>query len=254
MLFRMMWRIHRQKVFIVDDEMWIIIGLKKLIEKSNLPFQVIGEANNGVSALEEIEEKKPDVVFTDIRMPGYDGLELIRRIKEKDLDMKVVFISGYADFEYARTAIRLGAFDYLLKPIEQDKLNEVLERLLASTGEIQESFIDEQKEVNPTVVKQIIAEMKQNYTTNITLTDLSKKYGISISYLSSLIKEELQLSFSEYIASKRIQKAKELLADEKLSIEEIAEQVGYSDYFYFTKVFKKVAGISPSKYRKNVLS
>lgn len=243
-----------QKVFIVDDEMWIIIGLKKLIEKSNLPFQVIGEANNGVSALEEIEEKKPDVVFTDIRMPGYDGLELIRRIKEKDLDMKVVFISGYADFEYARTAIRLGAFDYLLKPIEQDKLNEVLERLLASTGEIQESFIDEQKEVNPTVVKQIIAEMKQNYTTNITLTDLSKKYGISISYLSSLIKEELQLSFSEYIASKRIQKAKELLADEKLSIEEIAEQVGYSDYFYFTKVFKKVAGISPSKYRKNVLS
>ena len=243
-----------QKVFIVDDEMWIIIGLKKLIEKSNLPFQVIGEANNGVSALEEIEEKKPDVVFTDIRMPGYDGLELIRRIKEKDLDMKVVFISGYADFEYACTAIRLGAFDYLLKPIEQDKLNEVLERLLASTGEIQESFIDEQKEVNPTVVKQIIAEMKQNYTTNITLTDLSKKYGISISYLSSLIKEELQLSFSEYIASKRIQKAKELLADEKLSIEEIAEQVGYSDYFYFTKVFKKVAGISPSKYRKNVLS
>lgn len=243
-----------QKVFIVDDEMWIIIGLKKLIEKSNLPFQVIGEANNGVSALEEIEEKKPDIVFTDIRMPGYDGLELIRRIKEKNLDMKVVFISGYADFEYARTAIRLGAFDYLLKPIEQDKLNEVLQGLLASTGENQESLGDVQEEVNPTVVKQIIAEMKQNYTTNITLTDLSKKYGISISYLSSLIKEELQLSFSEYIASKRVQKAKELLADEKLSIEEIAEQVGYSDYFYFTKVFKKVAGISPSKYRKNVLS
>ena len=243
-----------QKVFIVDDEMWIIIGLKKLIEKSNLPFQVIGEANNGVSALEEIEEKKPDIVFTDIRMPGYDGLELIRRIKEKNLDMKVVFISGYADFEYARTAIRLGAFDYLLKPIEQDKLNEVLQALLASTGETQESLGDEQEEVNPTVVKQIIAEMKQNYTTNITLTYLSKKYGISISYLSSLIKEELQLSFSEYIASKRVRKAKELLADEKLSIEEIAEQVGYSDYFYFTKVFKKVAGISPSKYRKNVLS
>ena len=243
-----------QKVFIVDDEMWIIIGLKKLIEKSNLPFQVIGEANNGVSALEEIEEKKPDVVFTDIRMPGYDGLEMIRRIKEKNLDMKVVFISGYADFEYARTAIRLGAFDYLLKPIEQDKLNEVLQGLLASTGKNQESFSNEQEEVNPTVVKQIIAEMKQNYTSNITLTDLSKKYGISISYLSSLIKEELQLSFSEYIASKRVQKAKELLANEKLSIEDIAEQVGYSDYFYFTKVFKKVAGISPSKYRKNVLS
>ena len=218
------------RVFIADDEMWIIIGLKKLIEKSGLPFQVIGEANNGVAALEEIEEKKPDVLFTDIRMPGYNGLELMEKLNGKGLSPKVVFISGYADFEYAQSAIRLGAFDYLIKPIEQM-----------------------QEEINPSTIRMILNEMRQNYTENITLTDLAKRYNISASHLSSLIKEELKLPFSEYITSKRLQKAKELLADESLSIEEVAEQSGYGDYFYFTKVFKKNCGISPSKYRKNLL-
>lgn len=237
-------------VFIVDDEMWIIIGLKKLIEKSGLPFQVIGEANNGVAALEEIEEKNPDVLFTDIRMPGYNGLKLMGKLNEKGLSPKVIFISGYADFEYAQSAIRLGAFDYLLKPIEQDKLNEVLERVLSGEGAVQD---EPAEEINPSTIRLILNEMRQNYTENITLTDLAKKYNISISHLSNLIKEELHLPYSDYITSKRIQKAKELLADENLSIEEIAERVGYGDYFYFTKVFKKNCGISPSKYRKNFL-
>lgn len=239
------------RVYIVDDEMWIIIGLKKLIEKSGLPFQVIGEANNGVSALEEIEEKRPDVLFTDIRMPGYNGLELMEKLNETGLDMKVIFISGYADFEYAQSAVRLGAFDYLVKPIDQEQLNHVLERILASDGKIQDDRQDE--EAPPSTIKMILSEMRQNYTADITLTDLAQKYQISPGYLSRLIKEELQLSFSEYIASKRIQKAKELLAEENLSIEEIAERVGYNDYYYFTKVFTKIAGISPSKYRKKLL-
>lgn len=239
------------RVYIVDDEMWIIIGLKKLIEKSGLPFQVIGEANNGVSALEEIEEKRPDVLFTDIRMPGYNGLELMEKLNETGLDMKVIFISGYADFEYAQSAVRLGAFDYLVKPIDQEQLNHVLERILAGDGKIQDDRQDEEAPLS--TIKMILSEMRQNYTADITLTDLAQKYQISPGYLSRLIKEELQLSFSEYIASKRIQKAKELLAEENLSIEEIAERVGYNDYYYFTKVFTKIAGISPSKYRKKLL-
>ena len=208
-------------VYIADDEMWVIVGLKKRIEKTGLPFQVIGEANNGVMALEEIEKKKPDILFTDIRMPGYSGLELLELLRKKELQTKVILISGYAEFEYAQSAIRNGAYDYLLKPIVRADIQSACK--------------------------------KEQYTENITLTGLAEKYAISVSYLSELLKEHLQLSFSEYISSKRIQKAKELLADESLSIEQIAEQTGYNDYFYFTKVFKKNTGISPSKYRKNLL-
>lgn len=237
-------------VYIADDEMWVIVGLKKRIEKTGLPFQVVGEANNGVMALEEIEKKKPDILFTDIRMPGYNGLELLELLRKKELDTKVVLISGYAEFEYAQSAIRNGAYDYLLKPIDQDKLQTVLERILCDgsteSGNVQEL-------VAPSTIRKIMDEIKEHYTENITLTGLAEKYSISVSYLSELLKEHLQLSFSEYISSKRIQKAKELLADDSLSIEQIAEQTGYNDYFYFTKVFKKNTGISPSKYRKNLL-
>lgn len=237
-------------VYIADDEMWVIVGLKKRIEKTGLPFQVVGEANNGVMALEEIEKKKPDILFTDIRMPGYNGLELLELLRKKELDTKVVLISGYAEFEYAQSAIRNGAYDYLLKPIDQDKLQTVLERILGDgsteSGNVQEL-------VAPSTIRKIMDEIKEHYTENITLTGLAEKYSISVSYLSELLKEHLQLSFSEYISSKRIQKAKELLADDSLSIEQIAEQTGYNDYFYFTKVFKKNTGISPSKYRKSLL-
>lgn len=237
-------------VYIADDEMWVIVGLKKRIEKTGLPFQVVGEANNGVMALEEIEKKKPDILFTDIRMPGYNGLELLELLRKKELDTKVVLISGYAEFEYAQSAIRNGAYDYLLKPIDQDKLQTVLERILGDgsteSGNVQEL-------VAPSTIRKIMDEIKEHYTENITLTGLAEKYSISVSYLSELLKEHLQPSFSEYISSKRIQKAKELLADDSLSIEQIAEQTGYNDYFYFTKVFKKNTGISPSKYRKNLL-
>ena len=109
-------------VYIADDEVWITIGLKKLIQKSGLPFEVIGEAHNGVTTLEDIKTLKPDVLFTDIRMPGLSGLEVMSYISEHQFATKVVLISGYAEFEYARQAMLCGAFDYLLKPIQQETL------------------------------------------------------------------------------------------------------------------------------------
>ncbi len=93
-----------------------------------------------------------------------------------------------------------------------------------------------------TVMSRIIADIQEGYTQDISLALLSEKYSISSSHLSALIKRELGLSFSEYITAKRMQKARELLKDEQLSIESIAEAVGYHDYFYFTKVFKKATG------------
>lgn len=241
------------KVFIADDEAWIIVGMKKLIEKSGLPFKVIGEAGNGVTTLEEIEKKRPDVVFSDIRMPGLNGLELLEEIRKRKIEVKVVFISGYAEFEYAKKAIELQAYNYLLKPVKQEELNEVLSQISQELGqETEPPEVKEEEEVSLTLMQQIVNEIQNRYTENITLTELAETYGISIGHLSNLVKQELKLPFSEYIAAKRIQKAKELLADETLSIEQIAEQTGYRDYFYFTKVFKKAVGVSPSKYRKSL--
>lgn len=241
------------KIFLADDEIWVIMGLKKLIEKIGAPFQVVGEASNGVMALEEIEKKKPDVLITDIRMPGMDGLELMKEIRKKKLDTKVVLVSGYVEFDYAQKAIRMGAVDYLLKPVEAEtfaKVLENLEKMLDERGGKQEEQPEEI--LNPSALENIVEEIQARYNENITLTGFSEKHNISAGHLSNLLKERLGMSFSEYITAKRVQKAKELLADERLSVEKVANEVGYKDYFYFTKVFKKAVGISPSKYRKNL--
>lgn len=242
-------------IYLADDEMWIMIGLKKLIEKSGLPFTIIGEADNGVLAFEDIKKQNPDLLITDIRMPGLSGLELVEKLAQEQLTTKVIFISGYAEFEYAQAAVRLGAYDYLLKPVELEQLQQVLERFQSEFSNdcvSGERAAEPVVQINQSTISQIISELQEHYTDNITLSSFSEDYGISVSHLSKLLKEEMGISFSEYITSRRIQKAKELLKDETLSIDAIAEMVGYNDYFYFIKVFKKHTGISPSKYRKNL--
>lgn len=235
-------------VYIADDEMWGTLGLKKLLERSGHDLQVIGTADNGLTAKEEIEKMRPDVVFADIRMPGLSGLELLEVIPEVSPGSKVVIITGFAEFSYAQTAVQLHAFDLLLKPIKELELERVLKNVIAQSAEKTE---EDQSESNR-MIDNVIADIRNNYTDDISLTALAAKYNLSTGRLSTLIKESLSMTFSDYIVSLRMQKARELLRDESKSIEQIAEMVGYNDYFYFTKVFKKSQGISPSKYRKSL--
>lgn len=126
-------------VLIVDDEPWVAYGIKQLVEWESLGYTVIGEAYDGMSALEMIKEKKPEVVISDIRMPGLNGIELLERIHLHDLQCKVILISGYSEFEYAQQALRLGAFDYLLKQVDKNKLTNTLQRLKKALTEKQQA-------------------------------------------------------------------------------------------------------------------
>lgn len=116
------------KVIIVDDEPMIKRTLHKLINHSPL-FSVIGEAEDGLEAMELVESLRPDIIFTDIRMPVMDGLELIKRVKLFDPSVEIVIISGYDEFSYAQQALRFGIADYLLKPIDPEVLKATLEAL-----------------------------------------------------------------------------------------------------------------------------
>ncbi|MBQ6388147.1 MAG: response regulator [Mogibacterium sp.] len=238
-------------VYIADDEVWITLGLTKLLEKSGYDIWVVGTANNGITAREEIAEFKPDILFTDIRMPGMTGLELLREIPEVSSATKVVMISGYAEFSYAQEAIQHHAYDYLLKPIKEEELDRILRNISAESGG---EPIKEDQEIHAPerMIDCVISDIRNHYTEDIQLTTLASKYSVSIARLSTDIKKKLGMNFSDYVTQLRIQRAKELLSDESMSVSEIAEIVGYNDYFYFIKVFKKVQGISPSKYRKTL--
>lgn len=117
------------KIMVVEDEDIIRKGVIKSIPWNELGFEVIAEAVNGKDALAKIELHKPDVILTDIRMPVMDGLELTRIVKEKYEDIQIVILSGFADFEYAKSAIQFRAFEYLLKPTDKRKFLEAFERL-----------------------------------------------------------------------------------------------------------------------------
>ncbi len=117
------------KVFIVEDEPLILRTIKQMIEQTHNSFKVVGEALDGQKALEGIENLKPDVVFTDIKMPIMDGLTLVSRLHEQKSNIITVVLSGYQEFEYARKALQLGVSDYLLKPLSPTSLKSLLNKI-----------------------------------------------------------------------------------------------------------------------------
>ncbi|OXM85926.1 response regulator transcription factor [Paenibacillus rigui] len=118
------------KVLIADDEPMIRKGLEKLIGQSGQPLGSLRLADNGLEALRQIREERPDFLFTDIRMPKMDGLELCRQVAELDPDIQIVVVSGYNDFEYAQKCLSYGVKEYLLKPISKKAVEAALSKLV----------------------------------------------------------------------------------------------------------------------------
>lgn len=117
------------KVIVADDEIKVCQLIEKLVDWHALDMEIVAVANNGIEAVQLIEQYRPEVVITDIRMPGYDGLEMIRRAKEISSDTEFIVISGYRHFEYAQSAIKYGVVDYLLKPIKKMELTDTLTKI-----------------------------------------------------------------------------------------------------------------------------
>ena len=118
------------KLVVADDEERVCRLIVALGNWEELGIKVVGTAANGIQALELIRKEKTDILITDIRMPGLNGLELIEKVREISPDIKIMIISGYANFEYAQNALKQGVSDYLLKPINKDALNESLAKMV----------------------------------------------------------------------------------------------------------------------------
>lgn len=238
-----------RSVLLIDDEPWIIIGLKNLIDWESQGFAIIAEASDGEKAWDKITCMNPDLIISDIRMPRLNGLSMLERIRQNGITTSVIFISGYSDFEYAKAAIHLGCSDYLLKPVEPEELIGALKKVREDMTEVPE---ENGFQSNNIVVRQVIQYLEANYANPMMLSELAEKYRFSTGYFSGLIKRKAGKSYSELLMEVRVNKAEELLRTSNKSIVEIAQEVGYDDYFYFTKVYKKIKGISASAYRREL--
>ena len=121
-----MYAIRSYYAVIIDDEIWTRETIKKLAKWKENGLEVVGEASDGEYGLELIRHTRPDVILTDVKMPNLDGIQLIRQLRAEQNDALVIFISGYDDYTYIRSALKLDALDYLLKPVKEEELNKML--------------------------------------------------------------------------------------------------------------------------------
>lgn len=343
-------------VLVVEDERWMRQNICKMIEQV-AGYQVIAEAKNGKEALELLEQFSPQVMLTDIQMPIMNGLQLVVEARRLLPKLEIVLFSGFNEFDYVREGLRYGVHDYLLKPVQAEELERVMQQIgkkieqhkdanfskvfiqmeflrgrvkqladsiwLAHKQKFEEDWtslstewltvefrvedvqdffhllifmIDEniqgnydaqlpRQQIQPieftgnvlqdmdnireyllTIMSEVMIHrnwrknhivMKAlNYidthyvNSHMSLLEASKAIGLSPPYLSRIFKEEMEQSFVEYVTELRMKKAREMLGDPAAKVFEVAEAVGYTDYGYFVRVFKRVVGHSPSDYRK----
>jgi transcriptional regulatory protein len=238
-------------LLVADDENLELKVLEKTIKKFFLNELDIFMASNGKQAADIVENTDINIALLDIEMPGMNGIELAKLIREKNHNCIIIFITAYDRFEYAIEAMHIKAFDYLLKPWKEEKLTGLISEAISSIKEISsddgknENLQDSQK----SIIKKYI---KENYKRDISAGDVAGILGYSDVYFSKIFKQLFDDTFINYLTNLRIEKAKVLLKDVSFNIKEVGASVGYTDSNYFTKVFKRAVGMSPSEYRGNI--
>ncbi len=174
------------KVVIADDEAHICRLIQALVDWQSMEMEVVGVASNGIEAIELVDKLLPDILITDIRMPGCNGLELIQHVKTINLDLEVIIISGYAHFPYAQTAMRYGVGNYLLKPINKIELIQTLEELKLKIEERKESengleqLIQLEQNTKRRMQRNFIDDLLDDKITDISVESLREEYGLAV--------------------------------------------------------------------------
>lgn len=267
-------------VMLIDDEILTCKCIKKILERhEELEVRVIGIFTDGATALKHLEIEKPDFAIVDIRMPNMDGIQLMERIKQQKIDTQVIVLSAYRDFEYAQKALRNGAFAYLTKPLDNEKLLKAIEEVkeeIASkqiTRHLQKKLaqidVEEQQQLLRTLTEKaaeaqqpegqvkstdgVIEKAKkyceQHCAEEIDLQQVADYVCMNRNYFCALFKKATGQNFSKYMTEIRMQKAKRLLAETDYRAHVIAELTGYKNPSHFGRVFKTAVGMTPAEYR-----
>lgn len=271
------------RVLLADDEQIERMALAKKIDRYYGDKVDIYHAVNGREAVAMCSEQKNDIIIMDISMPEMNGVMAAKYIRKMDDQCSIIFLSAYDDFEYARNAIKVRALDYLLKPCDMNDLLAVMDTALQKLDkenvfngnsisgkeqnketEICGSNANNVRENRPkrtdnvrnsdeqTTIKYLKEYVENNYIYDISMQEAAEEMGYSDAYFSKLFKQYFNQNFTAYLTEYRIKKAKELLSNTNHSIKDISRMVGYTDSNYFAKIFKRLVGEIPSKYRENL--
>lgn len=239
------------RVMLIDDEEPARKLLRGSIDWKSLDMEVAGEASSGIEAINMIDEVRPHVAFVDVSMPFMGGIEFSKIAIKRYPRLKIIILTAFDEFEYARQCIGMPICAYLLKPIVRSeiygKLKEVRQSLDAPENET-----DDGVEIEPTMIKKIAKYVEENYTDpGINLTSTAQNFGFNPSYLSRRFKSETGSSFIEHLTECRMKKAM-ALAKKNEKMFAAAAAVGIPDPNYFGRCFKKHTGFSYSEYCRQI--
>lgn len=254
------------RLLIADDEIIERKVLYKTLQKNVGEQCVIFQAENGREALEIYEQEKIQIAILDIEMPGINGIETAQRIREKDKECCIIFLTAYDEFSYAKKAITVRALDYLLKPYDEPELLLVVEEAMrlaeeheanrghkAGTAETAGPGGEEPEDggqIRLSKVAEIIGQyIEEHYMFDISMQDLARHMNYSEAYFCKLFKQCFQKNFTSYLTEYRVEEAKKMLTQPTVNVKDIGKAVGYGDSNYFAKVFKRITGQSPTEYR-----
>ena len=237
------------KLLIADDEDIIRKGISKYIILHTERF-VVYEASNGQEAIDLLMKYHPDMILLDVQMPLKNGIDVMQEAKAAGLEPVTIILSGYDEFKYAQQAIRYGAKEYLLKPLRASDILKCLNTMADKyIGIMEDNLSLEDMEQTNYFIKVAREYIAEHYTENISLSDVAEAAGISNGYLSTMFAQYEKCGFVDYLNKVRIERACCYLEQKKLKNYEIAYKTGFRDEKYFSKVFKKIMGVSPREYQ-----
>lgn len=263
---------------IIDDEPWIRSCIRNMLPWNRLGFACLGEAENGIEALRLCSKVRPQIALTDIEMPGMHGLAFIEEMKKCAPETEIVIISGYDEFAYAQQACALGVVEYLLKPIEEEELLRVMRSIQAriSSARSTQQALEEQREAlnrlqgsllntsgllpipaeatgNPKIDR-ALAILSATFSDPISLESVAERIFMNPSYFSDLFHQLVGTTFTDHLTNIRIEAAKQALRAPDVRVKDAASLAGFSSSNYFSRVFRKVTGMTPTAWQEHHLT
>ncbi len=251
-------------ILIVDDEPLILQGILNGVDWAQLQYKKVLTAKNCVQAREYLEQMPIEVLLTDVEIGDENGLDLIQWVNANHPEIKSIVLSCHDEFVFAQRAVRLECFDYILKPITYENLTQVLYRVQRRVLQEQnqllmerygKAYVQNMKDTPPErstedVLETVKQYVQQHIGEDMSVEILAKEAHVSSRHLNRLFQKYLGTTVSDYITNQRMLLAGQLLRTTQMSVTWISDRVGYSNYSYFIKQFKKFHGMTPGEYQK----
>ena len=260
------------KALIIDDEPHVITVARILVTWERFGIHTVLSCSSSEEALDLIAQESPQIILSDINLPGLSGLDLIEKLRNSGSTAQVILITAYSDFAFAQRAVKLDCVDYLLKPLSEQALNTAVDKAVSlyresirmqellsaqqepeSTKTPFSSFLYPQDEASTNmnihqICQKIHEALEEHYQEEINLDILGKHWNVSSAYLSRSYKKEMGMGLIDDLTRIRIREACHRMESD-MRTSDIALAVGISDPKYFSRVFKKSMGMTPAEYR-----